>query len=217
MTHTHQRLVMLDFDGTIADTFAAYIDIYNSVIAPSFGSRPHDSGMMDRMREVPLAELLREYRIPKLQLPLMVLKARRELSRRIPDIAVCAGMRSALSQLHTASITVGIVTTNSRGNVQAFLHHHDLAQHVDFIRTRRDPFGKARALRAVVRSQGLSRDTAVYVGDEARDVRAGKAAGIRTIAVTWGLSSAEALSRERPDALVTSAQELVAAVGACSQ
>lgn len=56
-----------------------------------------------------------------------------------------------------------------------------------------------------------SPEQAAYVGDSPFDVRAAKAAGVYAVAVAWGgIHTVEALERERPDALVRRAEELLA-------
>ena len=50
-----------------------------------------------------------------------------------------------------------------------------------------------------------------YVGDSPFDMRAAKAAGMFAVAVTWGrIHERERLERELPDAIVESAEELLA-------
>jgi pyrophosphatase PpaX len=57
------------------------------------------------------------------------------------------------------------------------------------------------------------RDDAVYVGDSPFDIRAAKAAGMHAVAVTWGgIHPRERLEAERPDDVVDSAEELLAAL-----
>ena len=49
-----------------------------------------------------------------------------------------------------------------------------------------------------------------YVGDSPFDVMAAKAAGMHSIAVTWGrIHDRERLEREAPDAVVDTAEELL--------
>jgi pyrophosphatase PpaX len=65
-------------------------------------------------------------------------------------------------------------------------------------------------LMALERLEAEPQDGA-YVGDSPFDVRAAKAAGVRAVAVTWGrIHDEERLARERPDALVHTAEELLA-------
>jgi phosphoglycolate phosphatase len=55
---------------------------------------------------------------------------------------------------------------------------------------------------------GISRENTYYVGDTAGDVREGKAAGVKTIAVTWGWHPRELLAAARPDFLIENPEEL---------
>lgn len=48
----------------------------------------------------------------------------------------------------------------------------------------------------------------VFVGDAVHDVESGKAAGVRTAAVTWGAGAREALTRSAPDTVSDDAAEL---------
>jgi len=49
----------------------------------------------------------------------------------------------------------------------------------------------------------------VYVGDTTTDIKAGKAAGMRTIAVLTGFDEYEALETEMPDAIIENVQKLL--------
>jgi phosphoglycolate phosphatase-like HAD superfamily hydrolase len=48
----------------------------------------------------------------------------------------------------------------------------------------------------------------VYVGDTATDMKAGKAARMRTVGVLTGFDDYESLNRENPDAIIDSVQKL---------
>ena len=54
---------------------------------------------------------------------------------------------------------------------------------------------------------------AVYVGDSPFDVQAAHAAGVDSIAVTWGVFSEEVLAAENPGRLVHSMSELGEVLG----
>lgn len=57
---------------------------------------------------------------------------------------------------------------------------------------------------------GCDPDGGWYIGDAVTDVLAGRAAGLRTVAVTWGMATAERLAEAEPDALVDDFDSLVA-------
>lgn len=66
-----------------------------------------------------------------------------------------------------------------------------------------DPEG----LRRLLQEAGVGSEAAVMVGDSAVDVQAGRAAGVRTVGVTYGLDP-ESLRREPPDLLIDDLREL---------
>jgi pyrophosphatase PpaX len=67
-------------------------------------------------------------------------------------------------------------------------------------------------LLAAERLGAVPEETA-YVGDSPFDIRAAKAAGMTAVAVTWGrIHDRERLEHEHPDAIVDTAEELLAAL-----
>jgi phosphoglycolate phosphatase-like HAD superfamily hydrolase len=56
----------------------------------------------------------------------------------------------------------------------------------------------------------------VYVGDTATDMKAGKAARMRTVGVLTGFDDYNSLNRENPDAIIDSVQELGTVIAASS-
>lgn len=60
------------------------------------------------------------------------------------------------------------------------------------------------ALIKCIKTMNLKKEECAIVGDSVNDIRAGKSAGISTIAVLSGLYSFEELSKEKPDLLMQS-------------
>ncbi|EQD30663.1 phosphoglycolate phosphatase, partial [mine drainage metagenome] len=60
---------------------------------------------------------------------------------------------------------------------------------------------------------GIAPDATLFVGDDRRDVEAGRAAGVSTIAVGWGYSSGENPADWQPDVLVQTPAQLAQALG----
>jgi len=101
---------------------------------------------------------------------------------------------------------LGIVTSNIESNVQKFLHANDLDL-FDFFYSGKSIFGKEKIINKILHDKRLSKDDVYFVGDEVRDIEAGKKAKVTTIAVTWGYNSAEALQKENPDHIINSPAE----------
>jgi phosphoglycolate phosphatase-like HAD superfamily hydrolase len=76
----------------------------------------------------------------------------------------------------------------------------------DVERPKPHPDGILRALELL----GSTREDAAYVGDSPFDVQSAKAAGVGSIAVTWGrIHDRAKLAEAEPDALVDTPQELL--------
>lgn len=65
------------------------------------------------------------------------------------------------------------------------------------------------------RRLAVAPDRCIYVGDDARDVEAGKAAGMRTVVAAWGyLGAGEPVEAWQADAIVQSPHDLLILLGA---
>ena len=58
----------------------------------------------------------------------------------------------------------------------------------------------------------MRKDEVVYVGDEVRDIKAAKRAGMKIIAASWGYNEREALEKYKPDLIVDRPVELIEVV-----
>ena len=118
-----------------------------------------------------------------------------------------------LPRLRDEGRRLGIVTAKRRATVDlAFGRLPELEQAFDVVVTSDDTDRHKPSpdpiLAAVDRLEARPRDTA-YVGDSPFDIRAAKAAGMHSIAVTWGgIHTRETLEQEHPDAMVDNAEQL---------
>ena len=102
---------------------------------------------------------------------------------------------------------IGILTTNTEENVIKFLESNKL-NIFDFLYSGKSVFGKGKVLKKLITKNNLKKERVFYVGDEVRDMNAGKKSKVITVAVSWGFNSKEALKKEKPDYLIDSPSEL---------
>jgi pyrophosphatase PpaX len=130
------------------------------------------------------------------------------------DLVACAGVFDVIARLHAEGRQLAIVTAKRRATVTlAAAHVPELEEYFDVVVAAEDterhkphPDPILFALEHV----GADPSTTAYVGDSPFDVRAGKAAGVTAIAVTWGaIHDREQLARELPDAIVDTPEELL--------
>jgi HAD superfamily hydrolase (TIGR01549 family) len=125
------------------------------------------------------------------------------------------GVIEVIEEIGAKGIRMGIVTSTPRVNMAHKIHllreggieHHFAALITadDAPRKKPDP----DPLIACTRSLGSSAEKSLYVGDTRSDIRAGKAAGMKTAAVLTGFDSLEMLAREAPDLLLPSVADLI--------
>ncbi|BAY26119.1 phosphoglycolate phosphatase [Calothrix sp. NIES-2100] len=206
-----QKVIIFDFDGTIADTLDALVGIANR-LALEFGYvqiTPQELGLL---RNLTSREIIRYSGISVLKIPFLVKKVKSELKNKIHEFKPIPGIKEALIELKEDGYKLGIITSNSKDNVTEFLQINDLASLFDFIYSGVTIFGKTTIINNVLRQKQLKPQQVIYVGDETRDIEASKKANIKVIAVTWGFNSPEVLARQKPDFLIHNPSELLTVV-----
>jgi phosphoglycolate phosphatase len=202
------RTLVFDFDGTIADTLGETRLIFNE-LAPEFGFRTVPDEEIARLRDFSLTELLEHLEIPKHRVPVLLTRGTARLRARIESLPLIPGMGQAVPELRRHADRLGILTSNTTSNVEAFLEVHGMRGAFDFISSTSRLTGKAKHLRAILKTFSLRPAETLYVGDELRDLRAARKAGIPFAAVTWGFNSRKSLAAKEPEHLLGEPGELL--------
>ena len=201
------RYVLFDFDGTLADTFSAGIEILN-VLASEFGFRPLPPGEVSLARDLSTRGLMKHLGIPRMKLPQISKRGTEEIGKRIDSIVPLPEMQELVKKLHAMGFRLGILTSNSEANVRAFLKNHDL-EVFDFIKSSSKLLGKASVLRRLMKEFHIKPREIFFIGDELRDIEAAQETGVHIAAVTWGYNSQEALAAASPDYLFMKPSEVI--------
>lgn len=201
------RLIILDFDGTIADTFEIGLEILN-LLAPEFGYRPLTKEDLPYARNMRTKELMKFLGIPATKLRRISKRGTEELNKRIKEIQPISGIPEALHIAQREGFHLGIVTSNSHSNVTTFLRQHNL-EIFDFIRSSSKLLGKGRIIRQLMKELSLEPSHMLFVGDETRDIEAAQETGIHMAAVTWGYNSRCSIESFSPDYVLDSPEDLL--------
>lgn len=196
------KIFCFDFDGTIADTLPIIVKKANYLLKKS-GEEEISDKLLRRLREEGMEDVLLDAKIPLYKLVFLYFKIKKEINREISRTVINQEVKDVLKSLKREGNMVGILTSNSKKNVEDFLEKNDL-NFFDFIKTS-GILGKEREIKKLKRKGGIF----IYIGDEVRDIRAGRKAKVKTVAVLWGLSSKKALLRERPDFLIEEPRDLL--------
>jgi len=200
------KLLLFDFDGTVADTFQSGLEILN-LMAPEFRFRRLEDADVPRARDMRTRELMKFLGIPATRLPKISQRGKEELNKRMDQIRPFAGIVEIVHQLHSAGFRLGILTSNSEENVAVFVKKFGIDL-FDFVHTSSKLTGKARVIRRILKEHKLKPKQVLLVGDEVRDIDAAQETGIHVAAVTWGYNSRKAICALNPDHLVEKPEEL---------
>ncbi len=203
-----QKVIIFDFDGTIADTVDALVVIANR-LAVEFGFIQITPQELALLRNLTAREIIKYSGISVFRIPFLVKKVKSELKNKIHEFKPIPGIREALIELQAEGYRLGIITSNSQENVTEFLKMNHLDSLFEFIYSGVTIFGKTTIINNVLKQKQLKPQDVIYVGDETRDVEASKKANIKVIAVTWGFNSHEALGKQKPNFLIDQPSELL--------
>jgi phosphoglycolate phosphatase len=201
------RCIVWDFDGTLADTFELAWQTYNA-LAVERGWRPIEDA--HALRGLTARAFLKRQNISLLQLPVLVKHFLRAERQHMDSVRVFAGLPEVLHTLKGQGRKLGILSSNSRANILACLRANHLEEVFDFVVGYPRLFGKARALRRLLRREGGREEAWLYVGDEVRDVRAARKAGVDVAAVTWGFQEVGILEGHGPTYIVSEPGQIAA-------
>jgi HAD superfamily hydrolase (TIGR01549 family) len=203
-----KKVIVFDFDGTLADTFDALVMITNR-LALEFGYPPTTPEELPKLRNLSSREIIRQSGVSLFKIPFFLKKIREYLHQEILNLKTIPGIKEALVQLKHEGYCLGILTSNSEENVKLFLTKHGMQDLFTFIYSETSLFSKDKSLQKLMKKNNLSSEEIIYVGDETRDIEASKKIHIKAIAVTWGFNSGEVLAKHNPDFLIQQPSELI--------
>lgn len=198
--------VIIDFDGTIADSFEEVLEF----LCHEIGRDPKSISAAERsaLRGLSMRDLALKVGTPGWRLPLLYFRGKAKLGKRMDMVAPFAGMPETLARLHAEKYQLFIISSNSPRNINRFLVHHGLSGYFTRVYGNAGWFGKGSVLKKTLVKHSLNADTTVYVGDEVRDLIGAKIAGMPSVAVAWGFGSEAQLLTYSPTILVRKPAEL---------
>jgi len=204
---TKPKLVIFDFDGTLADTRPFMLSILDH-LAERFNTRRMDANSLDQMRGYSARQIMKMHRVSMWKFLSITRESQELLYQNITSIQLFPGIENTLRAIAQQNITIAVVTSNQLRNVLAVLGE-ELAGLVSIFECEAGFFTKASKLRSALRKAGVEPGEAVSFGDETRDIEAARKIGIPCAAVTWGYGDTETLRSHKPDHLLTVVEQIL--------
>jgi len=203
--------ILLDLDGTVIDSVALIRESHRHAVRTVLGEEWADERLVANVGR-PLIEQMAVFSPDRAE---ELYRVYREWNHaNTADLLLAYDdIERSLRELRAEGRRMGIVTSKSHDAVAlAWRVLPDLRDLFDVViaaedtpRHKPDPAPVLEALAQL----GAGAHGACYVGDAPFDLRAGRAAGVTTIAVTWGFFPSAELAALEPDVLVDTPAELL--------
>jgi len=166
------KVIIFDFDGTLADTIDILLSITNRLSA-EFGFKSATKEELAQLSNLNSWQILQYSGISIFKFPLLIRRLKAELHSEVPHIQLFPGIKEVLLELKKRGFQLGIITSNSRENVLGALEKNGLQDTFTFIYSG-STFGKHKVINKWLRIENIHTEKVVYVGDEIRDIDAAK-------------------------------------------
>jgi phosphoglycolate phosphatase-like HAD superfamily hydrolase len=207
--------VLCDLDGTLIDSRRDIAAAFQYALRQVSSNIPQAARITQHIGK-PLEQMLHAlgYTLPPDSLSTFLTAYRGHYAAHgVTHTISFPGVMTTLQTLSTT--TFGVVTTKEQGQAESVLQRLQLAHFFRHIQGWRPGLRLKPAPDTVLAALEALRCTpeqTLMVGDTPADVLAGKAAGLKTCAVTYGYSTIEALQQCEPHYFIASFEELLTLV-----
>ena len=204
---THYTTAVFDFDGTLADSFASAVAIFRR-IGPGLGLKP--IGDPELARAMPTRQFLKQIGATFWKLGRVVRAYQAAAAEGAHELKLFPDWPETLRALRARGVRLGILSSNREDAIRTCLRANGVEDLFAFVVGYPKLFGKAKALRRILKAEGIGRDALLYVGDETRDIEAAHKAKVAVAAVGWGFQAPSVLRDTEPTHFVETPGELLA-------
>jgi phosphoglycolate phosphatase len=190
------KLVIFDFDGTLANTLPWVLTIVDQV-ADKYKLPRFDPRELDQVRRLDAKTLLKQYKVPAWKLPGIGRYVHRLMAQNIHHVSLFEGVDAMLRDLAEAGVILAVVSSNSRENIRQVLGPANTAQ-IRYFECGASVFGKHTKLKKVLKRAHVRPSEALAIGDEVRDWDAARRTHIPFGAVAWGYTHFDTLQAHAP-------------------
>lgn len=208
--------VLFDNDGTLIDTHDLILSSMRHATRTVLGEALPDAQLMAKVGQ-PLAVQMKDFSSdPAIQETLLAVYREHNHAHHDAMVRAFPGIEQCLSSLAAGGVKLGVVISKMHALAWHGLQIMQLAPYLsccigadDTERHKPDPQPVCAGLERL----GLEPQECLYVGDSPFDMQAGRGAGCKTVAVTWGMFPEAVLRAEDPNFIIHHPDELPPILG----
>jgi phosphoglycolate phosphatase len=201
-----KKLIIFDFDGTIANTEEASFEVYQ-LMADQYGVTKLTKAELQTIKKMPLKERIKAQGIPYYMLPKLISESQSKLIQFMEKAMPFDGIPFIIERLKKEKKLI-IVSSNHKKIIKSFLKSHHL-NHFIKVYGGASLFGKSSMIKKSLKKMKTDTKYALYIGDEIRDYHACQELGLDMVAVSWGYDDKTLLEKEHIEHIADNADHLL--------
>ncbi|MEX2502181.1 MAG: HAD family hydrolase [Trueperaceae bacterium] len=206
--------LVFDLDGTLVDSLADIVGSFRDAVAEGGVPAPSEAEVA-ALIGAPLEAMAGRFTSDPATVRAVCDAYRRIYPTRFArSTRPFPGVREVLDALRGRGWALTVATTKRTDMARRLTDALDLTRQLDHVQGTDDGVPHKPAPDVVLRAAAaVGAEARWMIGDTVTDLQAGRAAGLRTYAVTWGTHDAQRLANERPNVLADDLDGLLEAVG----
>ncbi len=208
-----KKIVILDFDGTIADTRPVILGTFRRTLR-AMGLQPHPDAEIAATIGLPLVEAFPLLEPMDAEMAARCTARYREIFEEVNSelgVPIFPHVADTLRRAHAAGAVLTIATSRGYQSAAAFMRSFGLDSIISLIVAAEDVKHAKPAPEPVektLRHFGMRPSDALVVGDTHFDILMGRNAGCETVGVTYGNGSRESLAQAGADHIIDDFAEI---------
>jgi phosphoglycolate phosphatase len=200
------KLIIFDFDGTLADTFDFFLDLINDMaIKHHFKTLSDDD--KENIKDLSARQIIKNLKIPFWKIPKVAKSMKASLSSSNSPIEVFDFIPQILLELKNKNVNLAILTSNNQVNVKRILRNNFSLFGASTFDV--SILGKKRQFKKLIKNHQVLPSEVLIIGDEVRDIEAAQNIGVDIASVCWGYNSQKILISQKPTYLIQSPQQIL--------
>jgi phosphoglycolate phosphatase len=201
------KYTLFDFDGTLVDSRAVFITAFNQLAAKHHFD-PITEGNIEDLRKLSLIPRLQYLKVPFYKIPMLTGQFSRIYKKELSTVEFVDGMVEVLNKIIDMNMPIAIISSNAKTTIAKFLEEKQVSIVSEIMCSSR-LFAKEKVIKKFLKQQGLKASEVMYVCDEVRDIEACKRIDVKSVWVSWGYETMEAVEAGKEQLVASRPGELI--------
>lgn len=203
-----EKLLLFDFDGVIADSMKLVRVFYNKIHEKYGLPYAETEKDVSNLFHKNVYEGLVDAGLPEDKAHDFLEDMKRLTFENEDLYEPFDGIKDVLFTLKEKGYILGVISSNHTKIIEQFLEKYSFGDIFEEIHGAEERTSKVEKINYLMNKLGFDKSQTYYIGDTVGDIKEGRAAGVHTVAVSWGYHTKEELEQENPEYLFEKPEEL---------